>query len=134
MTDSTSYSEGMRYIMVYGLLQAIFLQQDAIKNLSLSLDMSFELPDDLKNIRELRNDVTGHPTNRKNGKSFHHISRVTLSKMGFQMLSTYPNKDAPEIKNISLENTIQEQAIYAEQLLSEMLKQIKKDENEHREK
>ena len=35
---------GISYILAYGVLQAIFLQQDAIKHLALSLGLAFNLP------------------------------------------------------------------------------------------
>ena len=55
---------GISYILAYGVLQTIFLQQDAIKHLALSLKLPFQLPPELREIRELRNDATGHPTKR----------------------------------------------------------------------
>lgn len=130
---------GVTYILAYGVLQAIFLQQDAIKHLTLSLGLPFKLPKELREIRELRNDATGHPTqrdvyNKKGIKSFHHISRATLSKKGFQLLSTYSNKDSFDFRDVDLYEIIKIQAQFAEKLLAEILDELRKDENSHREK
>ncbi len=136
--DAT-FGIGINYILAYGVLQAIFLQQDAIKHLALSLGLPFKLPKKLREIRELRNDAAGHPThrdvNKKKGiKSFHHISRVTLSKKGFQLLSTYSNRDSFDFRNIDLYELIKIQSKFAEELLTEILGALRKNENAHREK
>ena len=74
------------YIYIYGLLQAMFLQQDAINNLSISLfneKLSFDMDyPDLYKIREIRNSAIGHPTGRGKDKSFHFISRTTINNKG----------------------------------------------------
>ena len=127
--------EGLRYILAYGLLQAVFLQQDAIKHLTLSLGLPFELPNELREIRELRNDAVGHPTNKSEKgdiKSFHHISRPTLSKHGFQLLSGYSNELKPRIRDINLLNILKIQADFSQGLLERVLEQLRQEENVHR--
>ena len=137
--NNSSFTTGMTYILAYGVLQAIFLQQDAIKHLALSLGLPFRLPDELREIRELRNDAVGHPTNRdinrkKKIKSFHHISRATLSKAGFQLMSTYSDNDSYDFKNVQFDTIISIQSKFAENLLDDILNKLKDDENTHREK
>jgi hypothetical protein len=61
-------AENGGYLYLYGLLQAFFLQQDAINHLSEALfdraiDWRTEYPD-LYLVRELRNNSIGHPTKR----------------------------------------------------------------------
>ena len=132
-------SIGISYILAYGVLQAIFLQQDAIKHLALSLGLPFKLPDELREIRELRNDAIGHPTSRdvdrkKKIKSFHHISRATLSNAGFQLMSTYSNIDSYDFKDVRFDTIIDVQSEFCENLLNNILEKLKDDENNHREK
>lgn len=73
---STSFpnNDGLKYIYIYGLLQSLFLQQDAVKHLTCALfginEKDYKFSDELSNIRDIRNDAIGHPTNRGNGKSF----------------------------------------------------------------
>src|SRR5438552_140615 len=68
-------SKGATYLAVYGLLQALFMQQDALMNLgeSLGIDDKIENYPRLKEIREIRNVSIGHPTrhNRKKSTSYH---------------------------------------------------------------
>ena len=137
--NNSSFTTGITYILAYGVLQAIFLQQDAIKHLALSLGLPFRLPDELREIRELRNDAIGHPTsrdiNKKNKiKSFHHISRATLSKAGFQLMSTYSDNDSYDFKNVKFDSIINTQSEFTDKLLNEILNKLKDDENSHREK
>lgn len=137
LDDNREYTNGMLYILMYGVLQAMFLQQDAIKNLAESLHISQSLPSKLREIRELRNDAIGHPTKRdvkKNNHSFHYISRCTLSKKGFQLLSTNSNSDDHQCRNILIDDVLGIQSQFAEGLLTEILNHLKADENSHREK
>ncbi|AXX90999.1 hypothetical protein CKA55_02435 [Arcobacter suis] len=78
---------GLQYICTYGILQALFIQQDAISQLSLVFELDYEIGEVLLNIRKLRNASIGHPTNNneKKVKYFNYISRMTLSKEGFSL-------------------------------------------------
>ncbi len=73
-SDTTRLEIEKCLLQVYGLLQAIFIQQDAIKHLSEihNIPMNSEA---LKKIREIRNKFAGHPTDyKRKGKSpFHRI-------------------------------------------------------------
>lgn len=71
---------GGKYLFIYGLLQCIFLAQDAAYGISYSLlgekiNWEADYPD-ASMAREIRNDVAGHPTHRKNGKA--QISHIYL--------------------------------------------------------
>jgi len=99
MPDFAAFSGG--YLNVYGLMQALFIQQDALSSLSLVLfdrfiDFPIDFPE-LSNIRNIRNDSIGHPTNRKSDKSFHYIGRDCLNKSQFSLVSFFP-KDKKDIK------------------------------------
>ena len=53
-TSSTPSSEGEVYLVVYGALQALFIQQDAVENLCQALGIAYDLDPLLKDIREIR--------------------------------------------------------------------------------
>jgi hypothetical protein len=57
-------SDGWSYLVVYGILQVLYVQQDAATMLAGCLKLPFELPDELVNIREIRNDSIGHAHGR----------------------------------------------------------------------
>lgn len=89
-------SAGGQYIYLYGLLQALFLQQDAASGISNSLygksiNWKAEYPD-AYNARELRNDVSGHPTNRDGGKSAIYLAQITLRKESFGYMRCYSDE------------------------------------------
>lgn len=87
---SNAYPEdiGLKYVYTYGILQALFIQQDALRNLTEAFQFDYEMPITLKKIRGLRNASIGHPTKQGGAKSriYNYISRYTLSKNGFELL------------------------------------------------
>ncbi|MFQ5875468.1 MAG: hypothetical protein ACE5JL_16960 [Dehalococcoidia bacterium] len=105
---------GPKYLAVYGLLQALVLQQDAVRYLCAALaleDIVGQYPR-LREIRQVRHDVAGHPTKRGPQKgrpeSYHAVSRVTLGPGGFQLLSNYSDGHS-KIRHINVPKLIQDQ-------------------------
>ena len=94
----TGYPEntGLKYIYTYGLLQSLFIQQDALKHLSEAFEVDFKINEQLRSIRAIRNASIGHPTkNQVRGTLyFNYISRISLSKYGFTLMrSSKRNRD-----------------------------------------
>ena len=83
-------NHGGSYLIVYGILQIMFVQQDAVRNLAKALGLEFDLPTELIEIRDLRTAFIGHPTEHRRGGiiSSGYISRPTLNPSGFQFLRT----------------------------------------------
>jgi len=80
-------SEGVKYLRLYGLLQALYTQQLAFNGICEVLGISYVLDDPtLKEIRVDRNDSVGHPTNRRTG-CYHYIIRTSIAKSGFDLIS-----------------------------------------------
>jgi hypothetical protein len=102
---SLDYPEdnGLKYIFTYGLLQSLFIQQDAIKHLAEAFEVNFDSNDKLKNIRTIRNASIGHPTkNNVNGMIYYnYISRITLSKNGFKLMRS-SERDRAEFIDVDL--------------------------------
>jgi hypothetical protein len=88
--DSEQYPKdvGLKYIYTYGLLQALFLMQDALRHLSEAFGIPFELTATLKEIRNFRNASIGHPTkqDQKGRRYYNYISRISMSKAGFDLM------------------------------------------------
>ena len=128
--------DGTRYIVVYGVLQVLFVQQDAVANLADALDITYEPNPMLKEIREVRNDSTGHPTKRGygDGKKFNFISRPTLKKTGFKLMSTYPDDRPPTFKDIKIPDLIKTQRNKLKDFLAEIVSQLEQEDMERREK
>lgn len=127
--------DGEKYLRLYGVLQALFLQQDAVTNLCESLGLPNNLTSHpkLKEIRDIRNDSIGHPTKRGNYKSYHFISRATITKSGFQLISYYENNKTT-FRDISVIDLIKEQRKYLSETLKKVINILKTEEKAHKEK
>lgn len=79
---------GHLYLVAYGLLQVLFVQQDAVKHAAEAIDLNWEFPEEILAVREVRNNAIGHPTKRggKNSESFG-IVQISLSHDGFTLYS-----------------------------------------------
>lgn len=132
-------SDGIKYLSTYGMLQALFLQQDSVINLceSLKIPTKFEDYPKLRDIREIRNDSIGHPTkrDRKKGraKSYHFISRFSLSFGGFDLYSNYSNGQS-ETKYVSIPKLIADQRMYISDILISVINKLKEEEMNHKKK
>ena len=97
------------YLNLYGLLQGLFVQQDAFKTLfKLCIDEKFDLFSipELKEIREVRNNSIGHPTNNKN--EYYIINQSTLNKYGYTLIG-YLKDGSTKFQNISIYELLQKQ-------------------------
>jgi len=132
-------SVGGHYLAVYGLLQALYIQQDAIRYLCESLGMPNPLDNNprLVEIRNIRNDTIGHPTkrNRKEGQptSCHFISQPTLKPDGFQLMSLFSNRTS-KFADISILDLITDQKTCLSEILTSVIDELKHKERAHKEK
>jgi hypothetical protein len=130
-----SQDDGGKYLRIYGLLQAMFLQQDAVEHLCESLGFSSDLTmyPKLKEIRDIRNDSVGHPTKRNKHKAYHFISRITIQKSGFQLVS-YDKDGKLSFKDIIVQDLVNEQKECLSEILEKVINILEKEEKEHKEK
>lgn len=128
-------STGLKYIFTYGLLQALFIQQDSIRHLSEAFDIEFELTDRLKEIRSLRNASIGHPTkNQTKGSTYYnYISRITLSKAGFTLMRS-SNQGNSEFVDIEIYSIIDDQLKDIESSYNLLAEKLREVDSMHREK
>ncbi len=84
---------GEKYLRIYGAMQGLFLQQDALLDLIKAIHPAkkISVKDILKDIREARNASVGHPTRLglKPPFSTHGIVQHSMRKEGFELVS-YP--------------------------------------------
>ena len=120
---------GTYYLLIYGILQCLFVQQDAVRHISESLSINCERDDSLEQIRDTRNRVVGHPTKmnrgKGNGQSHNFISRVTMSKAGFQLTETYRNNQY-DLKDIHIPSLIETQQDKLRCAMSKIIQELKK--------
>ncbi len=126
---------GKLYLLTYGVLQCLYAQQDAVKNLceALKIKLDYGKYQNIKKIREIRNESIGHPSKKKTGHtlSFHRIIRVSLDVKGFELLTDHSDGRF-ETKIVSIYDCIHEQRRYLTEVLQEVVKYLKKEEVEHK--
>ncbi len=129
------------YLAVYGLLQAIYVQQDAVINLCEALGIKDDINNypKLKEIREVRNNTVGHPTKRERHKkgqpnSYHHISHVTLNKSGFTLASYFSDGSSAQFRDIKTPELIIEQRKFISSILTTLINNLEAEEKAHKEK
>ena len=135
--DTDSSDEGRIYLRIYGAMQALFVQQEAVKNLHESLQIPYTEDSSIEKIRHIRIDTAGHPTNRGNKKAFNFISRPTLTSNSFQWLSFYrTNSGNTELKlkfeDIKVSDLIATQKDVFVGVLNNIIEVLKEEEVEHR--
>jgi hypothetical protein len=136
ITETLRENWGVSYLIVYGVVQALFLQQDALFNLAdaLAIPETLDKYPRLREIRELRNASIGHPT-RQGGTTapkFHFITRVTLNKDGFQLVSDLPD-GSTKFTPISIPSLIADQQRDAATILTNIIAALEEEEEMHRE-
>ena len=87
-------TDDQRFLAIYGLLQALVVQQDAICHLTEALGtkpVHMNRHKQLEEIRNIRNWTVGHPTkiDRYDTYSHHAIKRPQLGRGGFSLYSAF---------------------------------------------
>jgi hypothetical protein len=131
-------AENGGYLYLFGLLQAFFLQQDAINHLSealfdKALDWKTEYPD-IYLVRELRNESIGHPTKRGKDESFHFIARYSVSKGHFRLMSTYSKTDDSKFNDIDINELREKQENSVSEILDTLIELMEKEYSDHKQK
>lgn len=122
------------YIEIYGLLQALFLQQDAVRHIANIFSFEISKLPELAKVREIRNDAIGHPMNRSNHKSFHFISRSSVSKKGFDLRSHDGDTGENSYRRIDLEMVLEDQRANINKQLESIYLHMNDIESSHRKK
>ena len=131
-----SKGDGESYLIVYGVLQAMLLQQDAVKHIGNVLNIMVKLPKQLEDIRVIRNSAAGHPACQKeNGLSKSSFNtRMSLSPVSFQLMTVYTGDRDYEFHQISIPSLIETQEQYVCEVMSGVVKELEGQEMEHRKK
>ncbi|TMU13677.1 hypothetical protein E0L35_25190 [Halomonas sp. ATBC28] len=126
---------GLSYIYTYGLLQALFIQQDAMNHLSEAFEVPYELSDELKSIRAVRNASIGHPTKNRVKKTtyFNHISRISMSKGGFTLARFYDEGES-EFIDVDFTNIVETQLIGVNNAYALISYKLREIDEQHRAK
>ena len=136
LADRFPSKEGALYLIVYGVLQVLYVQQNAVGDLlrALSIKIAHEEYPRLSRIRDIRSASIGHPTAKKTkgGYSYHFITRVTLRKSGFRLLSDRPD-GSTHWEEVTIPDLIAEQRHDVADILRRVITDLETDEERHRE-
>lgn len=102
--NSFSNDTGKRYLEYYGILQSVYLQQDAIMvlfNLFAPKKFDDKYPLNWEKLRDLRNNTVGHPVGRKTEPTRLNRNIISYSCVNYQR---HPNRNYSswKDKNINL--------------------------------
>ncbi len=124
---------GELYVLLYGILQILFVQQDAVSNLADALKIDNEINAALKEIRDLRNRSVGHPTKigPGEGRAFNFITRRSMYRSGFDLL-TISRDEEVVLTHVDVEKLIGQQEAELRKTLCRVLAKMRADEMEHR--
>ncbi len=124
-------NKGRTYIEIFGLLQALYLQQDAAIDLaeSLKFPITIDQYPRLKEIREIRNDAAGHPTKRgairgRPPKSWNFIIQHSMSLDSFEVMCWHLPEGHTRIP-VKTKEVINDQKAYIVDILQKTYKEIK---------
>lgn len=121
---------GQHFLALYGLLQAMVLQQDAVCHLDEALGgkgTAIGSDHHLQNIRKIRNVSVGHPTkvDRRDVMSHHHISRPKIGK-GFELISAFDD-GRRQFTFVSLSQLLRKQKLSVARMMREIVKNLDAD-------
>ena len=128
--------DGENYLLVYGTLQVMEVQQDAIKFVCEILCVPYQRPKELFDIRAIRSESIGHPMKNTDNKitksSF--ISRSELDHRGFTLLTVYSDNSPYRHLHVDLVTLVKTQQEFIKNTLVGTVDKLQIDEMAHRTK
>lgn len=123
---------GYKYLVIYGLFEAFYVQQQAIIDFADALKLDKQNikknHENIYQIREYRNDIAGHPTLRdRDTKYSTYLNRNTLEKNGF----SYQKSNQDDFIEVDTLKCIKEQEEWMLEILEKYNKHLKEIEVEH---
>jgi hypothetical protein len=122
-------------LLVYGALQALLTQQDAVKKVCETFQSDISLPVSMRKIREIRSDSIGHPTfAKKEGMAkANFIQRISLNHSRFTLMTALDDRSYA-LHRIDILELIKEQRQFLESVLAGIVSRLQSDEMAHRAK
>ena len=130
LTDDAN--TGQLYLAHYGFVQALFLQQDAVANLSRAFgfnDLADCVREELSDVRGVRNDVA-HMTDREQGQRFVGIVQMSMTANSFFRYS-FGDFDVDH-GLVDCGHLAGRQHALLGEVLDQVVERLREDEREHR--
>ncbi len=128
-------SIGENYLIVYGILQVMLVQQNAVKDMANALSINCHFSKELNIVRKIRSDSIGHPTTQREDKTSksNFIVRISLSDKGFNLMTVYSDRRPYVLRTIDIPSLIAEQRLALKNILNNVIKRLTEEEMAHRE-
>lgn len=126
---------GVRYLHVYGALQLLQTQQDAVAEICAALQIKPAASPKVPLVRELRSSAIGHPTRQQedNRSKSNFIVRATLSQFGFTLFTVTAGDWPHAERTVNIPKLIELQRDALAKTLSEVISTLDAAEMKHRE-
>lgn len=128
-------STGEGYLFLYGVLQALVIQQDAVRHLTEALGKTASDDPRLREARRIRVEAAGHPTKKDRPKgtlvTSHQVGRFTIGQHGFMML-TFDENGYARSEDVDLRKVITDQRGAIAEMLESLDAQLAHDDRELR--
>jgi hypothetical protein len=114
---------GLCYLQVYGVLQLLQTQQDAVADIGSALGIKAHNSPKLPHVRQIRSNSVAHPAAQKEDKTTksHFIVRSSLTQHGFELMAVYSGQTAYRQSHASIPSLVAEQRKALRGVLEEVL-------------
>lgn len=126
---------GVQYLHVYGALQLLQTQQDAVAEICSALQIKPHASPKVPLVRELRSSAVGHPTRQQenNRQKSNFIVRATLSQFGFTLFTVIADEWPHTERYVNIPKLIELQRSALVATLMEVIALLDEAEMKHRE-
>jgi hypothetical protein len=127
--------QGLAYLEIFGVLQALCVQQDAVIELHKiiegnSIDLENKYPE-IKEVRDARIRVAGHPVGGR--ASSHFLVRYTVSKWGFELWK-YDQTGGRTAQRVDILSLIKRNSRALKTTMGDLIAFIEMEDRKHKEK
>lgn len=129
------HESGVQYLHIYGALQLLQTQQDAVAEICAALQIKPRASPKIPLVRELRSSSVGHPMRQleNNQSKSNFIVRATMSQHEFTLLTVVSDDWASRERQVSVPRLIELQRQALAATLSEVIDTLDEAEMKHRE-
>lgn len=127
---------GEKYLLVYGVLQVMEVQQDAIRYACEILEVPYSPPKELDPIRIIRDEAIGHPMRRRQEKALKSsfVQRAGMTQWEFTLLTVFSDRRGYVFRQVKIVDLIGTQESFLTRMLQSIVEKLRSDEMAHREK
>lgn len=126
---------GLCYLHVYGALQLLQTQQDAVEQVCRALGIRPKASPKIPEVREVRSSAVAHPTaqQEENVTKSNFIVRASLSQRAFSLMTVFSDDRQFIERSVSVPKLTRQQRQALAETLEEIIKTLDEAEMKHRE-